>query len=210
MDEGVETYGWQSQDAPASCDYLAPTVIDLLRRLGVRRVCDAGAGNGALAADLLAAGFYVAGADRDLEGVQIARRSHPSIHFYHLAMEHDPGVILAAEGDKFDAVVSTEVVEHLYDPASLPLFAGRLLSDNGHLLVSTPYHGYLKNVALSLLARWDQHHDPLRQGGHIKFWSRDTLTRLLEDNGFGVVAFRGVGRVPWLWKSMIIVAQKRA
>jgi hypothetical protein len=48
----------------------------------------------------------------------------------------------------------------------------------------------------------------LWHGGHIKFWSRATLSQLLRDNGFTVIDFSGVGRVPYLWKSMVLVAQK--
>jgi hypothetical protein len=48
----------------------------------------------------------------------------------------------------------------------------------------------------------------LWHGGHIKFWSRNTLSLLLQESGFEVVAFSGVGRFPYLWKSMVLVARK--
>jgi 2-polyprenyl-6-hydroxyphenyl methylase/3-demethylubiquinone-9 3-methyltransferase len=35
------------------------------------------------------------------------------------------------------------------------------------------------------------------------------LIQLLEENGFKVIGFHGVGRVPYLWKSMVVVAEKR-
>jgi hypothetical protein len=44
--------------------------------------------------------------------------------------------------------------------------------------------------------------------GHIKFWSRKTISQLLNENGFRVVRFIGAGRLPLVWKSMIVVAQK--
>ena len=105
----------------------------------------------------------------------------------------------------FDAVVSTEVIEHLFSPHLLPLSARPMLREGGYLIVSTPYYGYLKNIAISVLGKWDFHHASLWHGGHIKFWSRKTLTRLLEANGFKVTAFHGVGRLPWLWKWMILL-----
>jgi 2-polyprenyl-6-hydroxyphenyl methylase/3-demethylubiquinone-9 3-methyltransferase len=43
----------------------------------------------------------------------------------------------------------------------------------------------------------------------VKFFSRATLTRLLEENSFEVERFRGIGRLPGLWKSMAIVARRR-
>lgn len=105
-------------------------------------------------------------------------------------------------------MVSTEVIEHLFSPHLLPRFAAGVLKPGGWLVISTPYHGYLKNLALSLVDKWDDHHTPLWHGGHIKFWSRATLSRLLEENGFVVEGFSGVGRLPWLWKSMVLVARK--
>ena len=45
--------------------------------------------------------------------------------------------------------------------------------------------------------------------GHIKFWSFKTISKLLEDNGFKVIYKWGCGRVPYIWKSMIVVAEKR-
>ena len=47
----------------------------------------------------------------------------------------------------------------------------------------------------------------IRHGGHIKFWSRRTLSQLLVDKGFRIVTFKGCGRVPYFWKSMVIKAQ---
>jgi hypothetical protein len=87
------------------------------------------------------------------------------------------------------------------------MFARKLLPVGGYLVISTPYHGYLKNIALSIFNKWDKHHTVLWHGGHIKFWSRKTLTQLLQDNGFEVVGFVGAGRFPYLWKSMILVAR---
>ena len=39
---------------------------------------------------------------------------------------------------------------------------------------------------------------------------QDDLSKLLEESGFEVLEFRGVGRVASLWKSMVLVCRKRA
>jgi hypothetical protein len=78
---------------------------------------------------------------------------------------------------------------------------------NGTLILSTPYHGYLKDVALAVSGRFDRHCDPLWDGGHIKFWSKATLGRLLTETGFEVEQWGGAGRLPRFWKSMIVVAR---
>jgi hypothetical protein len=37
--------------------------------------------------------------------------------------------------------------------------------------VSTPYHGYHKNLGLALSGKMDAHFTALWEGGHIKFFS---------------------------------------
>lgn len=209
MTPGVENYGWESSENPCSNEYITPKILEILKSYNVNRVCDLGCGNGALANQLHKADFQVVGVEYDAAGVDLARTLQPEINFYNLGVQDDPQLIIKEEGAFFDAVVSTEVIEHLFSPHLLPIFARGLLLKGGYLVISTPYHGYLKNLALSIFDKWDFHHTPLWHGGHIKFWSRKTLTLLLESNGFEVIGFHGVGRFPWLWKSMILVCQRK-
>jgi 2-polyprenyl-3-methyl-5-hydroxy-6-metoxy-1,4-benzoquinol methylase len=112
--------------------------------------------------------------------------------------------------EPFDLVVSTEVIEHLYAPRAYATAAFQALRPGGRFVCSTPYHGYIKNLALGILNRWDTHMDPLWDGGHIKCWSRQTLSTLLAETGFVKVQFRGVGRVPALWMTMVMSGDKPA
>ena len=203
----LEPYGWKSLE-PSSHKMLSPIINNILKFHNVNHVLDLGSGNGYLAGFLNEKGFSVVGCERDAEGVKISRETYKNIKFYNLGVEDDPSKVLSEE--LFDAVVSTEVIEHLYQPSNLTSFANLVLKKNGILVISTPYHGWFKNVLLSLLNKWDFHHHPNRDGGHIKFWSKKTLTKLLNDRGFNLIEFHGAGRVPFLWKSMVLVAKKSA
>jgi len=109
-------------------------------------------------------------------------------------------------------VLSLEVVEHLFDPRGFAKTAHDLLKPGGILVLSTPYHGYLKNLALALTGKMDAHFTALWDGGHIKFWSKKTLGMLLTEAGFTNLEFHLAGRIPPVAKakakSMIVVARK--
>ena len=203
----VSDYGWNNAQAPESCSYIFPRIMKIIETLQPKRVLDLGAGNGNLVQHIYNSGFEVVGVEYDKNGVEISRELLPQVNFYNYGVQDEPDKLLETESP-FDLVVSTEVIEHLYSPHLLVEYASKVLNPNGYLILSTPYHGYLKNMALSVFNKWDKHFTALWHGGHIKFWSEQTLSKLLIDNGFVVESFSGVGRFPYLWKSMIVVAKK--
>lgn len=148
----------------------------------------------------------IVGIDPSEEGIESARAQYPKARWERIAAVPE---ILELLGSKpFDYVLSVEVVEHVYLPRLWAQACFNALRPGGKMICTTPYHGYLKNLTLSLTDSWDAHIDPLWDGGHIKFWSKKTLTRLLTEAGFIDVSFAGRGRLPWLWKSMVLTAQK--
>ena len=209
-------YGWNEQ-TPHTETYLLAPLQQLLREFVPHperqaspsqrpAVLDLGCGNGALAEELLSWGYDPIGIDPSASGIAQAQRRLPSIPFHQAPA--DPAALAQLQLPAFDAVVSTEVVEHVYSPRQWATAAYASLKPGGVLICSTPYHGYLKNCALALSGKLDAHFTALWDGGHIKFWSRRTLTALLQEAGFQPLAFRGAGRFPWLWKSMLLVARK--
>jgi 2-polyprenyl-3-methyl-5-hydroxy-6-metoxy-1,4-benzoquinol methylase len=200
-------FGW-SEAVPPSHSYLYPTLLSLLDKRKNRKILDIGCGNGAMACRLIDAGFDVYGIDASSEGIAIARRKYMDrFYIQDVTSKTLPDEIKHIQ---FDTIISTEVIEHLYDPRGYLQFCKDILSRNpygGELIISTPYHGYIKNVVLALTGKLDEHFTVLRDGGHIKFFSEKTLTTLLEEFGFQKIQFRGSGRIPWLWKSMFIKAR---
>jgi 2-polyprenyl-3-methyl-5-hydroxy-6-metoxy-1,4-benzoquinol methylase len=166
------------------------------------RVLDIGCGNGCLTAVLADFGWKPIGIDTGAVAVEHARKAYPKIRFEIMGADDQ---LLAALGERpFDIVVSTEVIEHLYAPRALVRTAYAALRPGGRFILSAPYHGYLKSLLIAATGRMDHHFDPLWEGGHIKFFSRATLGRLLAEENFRNLQFRGAGRVPGLWMSMVM------
>lgn len=169
-------------------------------------ILDLGCGNGYFVKYLISQGFNAYGIDASTEGIAIAKQTHPDRFFLQDLSENKLPDELS--NLKFDTVISTEVIEHLYNPFTFIALCKAVLSESrGEIIISTPYHGYAKNLMLSLFNKWDVHTNPVAVGAHIKFWSKATLSRLLTQSGFTVIKFIGCGRYPYLWKSMIIKAK---
>jgi 2-polyprenyl-3-methyl-5-hydroxy-6-metoxy-1,4-benzoquinol methylase len=168
-------------------------------------ILDLGCGNGAIARELLWAGYDVYGVDASETGIAQARAEWPDRFYVHdLSRAVLPHEISAVP---FTTVISTEVIEHLYNPRALLRTARGVLPKGGRLIISTPYHGYLKNLALAISSKLDDHFTVLWDGGHIKFFSRRTLEQMLREIGFLPTRFFGAGRFPRLWKSMLFEAK---
>lgn len=204
MTSAYRDYGWDDRlDEGTACIF--PVLAGMLERDRGKRILDLGCGNGAIASMLIDRGFDVWGVDASASGVANANKRHPGRFFVQDLSE--PNLPEAIASQTFDLAISTEVIEHLYAPRTYLQTIHKVLeARRGDLILSTPYHGYAKNLVLAATNRMDAHFSALWDGGHIKFWSRRTLSQLLEEQGFTVVDFRGVGRVRWLWKSMLVRA----
>jgi 2-polyprenyl-3-methyl-5-hydroxy-6-metoxy-1,4-benzoquinol methylase len=169
-----------------------------------RRAFEIGCGNGATAHFLYELGFSVTGVDPSESGIALAQKAFPEASL-HVGSAYDD---LAAIYGTFPLVISLEVIEHCFHPRRFARTFFSLLEPGGLGILSTPYHGYWKNLALAITGRWDAHLGPLWDGGHIKFFSTATLGALLQEVGFRQISFVRVGRIPPLAKSLIAIAHR--
>lgn len=187
---------------PQSLAWLLPTVLRILPGPPCS-IFEIGCGNGSTAKELIARGYSVQGIDLDRESIAIAKQ-FGDFQCRSIYDDFNPQL-----DGRFDVVLSLEVIEHLTQPREFAAKTKRLLRSDGIAIISTPYHGYIKNLALSLTNHWDRHHNPLWDGGHLKFWSRQTLRTLFAEIDFREIGFYRVGRLPILAKSMIGVYRPR-
>lgn len=204
---GIEGYIYRDDALNASHGYLVPTLDVLIARHASatdKRIFDLGCGNGSVSAHVAQQGYEVVGVDPSSDGIAQANRSYPQLRL-ELGSAYDP---LEEKFGQFPLVYSLEVVEHVYPPRDYARTLAALLQPGGVAIVSTPYHSYLKNLALALSGKMEGHFTALWDHGHIKFWSVATLSELLHEAGLEVIGVERVGRVPTLAKSMILVARK--
>ncbi len=185
--------------------YLLPTVERFLGPPNGRALFEIGFGNGAVSDHLARKGFRVAGIEASRQGLALARASYPHLDCLEQGSVYEP---LIERFGQFSAVVCLEVIEHLYFPRRLAEAAFTLLEPGGVFVISTIYHGYLKNIALAVLGRFDRHVDPLWDHGHIKFFSPRTLSTVLKDAGFVDLTVKRPDLIPQFACSMVACGRK--
>lgn len=211
MSDEVERYYdeyWSaSRPSPLDDPLAAPRLRrlrELLRSLPPRpRVVDMGAGAGDLVATLAADGAEASGFDVSARAVELARRRHPDCEFAVASAEDLPWPV---EPGSVDVVVAFEVIEHLLRPRRLLEGARAALTPGGALALSAPYHGRIKNTALSLAA-FERHFAV--EGDHVRFFTDRSLRQLLVQTGFRVERTFHLGRAPFLWANTMIWARRR-
>lgn len=141
---------------------------EFVRSLGrVDRPLDLGCGDGRLTADLQAA--ELTGADVSPVALGRARRRLPEARLVEL----EPDAPLPFGDGEFDLVLLAETLEHVRDVQLLLSEARRVLRPGGTLAVTTPATRPVMRAP-----------DPLSP--HLRFFTRRSLARLLDELGFDV------------------------
>lgn len=98
-------------------------------------VLDVGCGNGVISRKLGELGFTVRGIDVSDKAIEKARQLNkwPKVNFEVKSAEQ-----LAADGQRYHAVICSEVLEHLNEPSRLLNVIHQILTDDGVLIATVP------------------------------------------------------------------------
>jgi 2-polyprenyl-6-hydroxyphenyl methylase/3-demethylubiquinone-9 3-methyltransferase len=202
-----QTY-WESTDDVSKGDVTTPRrrakLLDVLacNLSPGDAVLDLGCGAGIFTRWIQEAGFQATGVDVAENALERARKNAaPQCQF--LLMGPD-GKIPGAD-EQYHAVWSTEVIEHVLDVSQFLREIHRVLRPKGLVILTTPYHGLLKNL-LIVLRKFDGHFDP--EGPHIRFFDKRGLDRCLRKAGFIPLLWQGIGRIWPLYRTWFVVARK--
>jgi SAM-dependent methyltransferase len=172
-------------------------------------VLDVGCGNGVISRSLGARGFVVKGVDVSEKAIEKARalNTFPNVRFDVVSAEQ-----LVADGQRFHAVICSEVLEHLNDPGKLLRVLHQILHDTGVLIVTVPNGKgprelFVTRPVIALQKKnnwaWRMVSGIKRAFGykgttvqsdaddltHIQFFTRDSLGKLATENAFRIVRF---------------------
>lgn len=111
-------------------------IVNSVQKLGNKaaKILDIGCGNGNISLALGSLGFDVLGIDIDPNSIQLAtsRNSFPNVSFQVLDAD-----AIALE-DAYDAIICSEVLEHLANPVQLSKTIFRILKPGGVLVATVP------------------------------------------------------------------------
>ena len=170
-------------------------------------ILDVGCGNGIISRALGKMGYRVTGIDSSEKTIEVAQSSNnfPNVQFIVVAAGE-----LAPQAGKYAAVICSEVLEHLDDPASLLMILKNSLKDNGILLVTVPngkgprelfvtkpvqYLQKKNNLTWKLVSavkRFLGYSGTTVQSSaddlsHIQFYTYSTLSELARSQGFKII-----------------------
>jgi 2-polyprenyl-6-hydroxyphenyl methylase/3-demethylubiquinone-9 3-methyltransferase len=184
---------------PARLSYLRARVDDAWgcdprarRPLAGKSALDVGCGAGLLAEPLARLGAAVTGIDAAPESIAVARAHAQG---QGLAIDYRAGGIEALAGERFDLVVSMEVIEHVADPGAFVAGLAGALAEDGLLILSTPNRTPLSKLALITIG---EGFGMVPKGTHdwSKFVTPEELAGLLEGAGLTVIDTSGLSFDP--------------
>lgn len=98
--------------------------------------------------------------------------------------------------EKFQAIVATDVLEHLYDPWRTLQQLHGLLAKGGCLVLSLPHVGHNAIIAGLLNGEFDYQPRGLLDKTHLRFFAIKDMQRLFDDAGFKIVEADFVVKTP--------------
>jgi 2-polyprenyl-6-hydroxyphenyl methylase/3-demethylubiquinone-9 3-methyltransferase len=162
------------------------------RPLAGRKALDVGCGAGLLTEPLARLGAQATGLDAAPENIAAARLHAEG---QGLAIDYRTGSVEDLGAERFDLVVSMEVVEHVADPATFIGGLAAALADDGVLILSTPNRTPLSKLALITVGEGFGM-VPKGTHDHAKFLTPEELGALVEQAGLEVVDTTGLSFDP--------------
>lgn len=153
------------------------------------RILELGCGEGdtgALALSEGKAGHYV-GLEIHQPSAQIARTKLSEVHIGNVE-----AMPLPFEAHQFDALIVSEVFEHLVDPWRIARTLGSFVRPGGLILASSPNISHYKVILHLMRGAWDLEDSGVMDRTHLRWFTPKTYSELCEQANFEVVRLQPV------------------
>jgi SAM-dependent methyltransferase len=123
----------------------------------------------------------IVGVELDAEAAQLA-----AVHAERVLVGDAEELDLEAElgGERFDAILFADVLEHLRDPAALLRRVRQFVAEGGVVIASVPNIAHA-SVRLALLSgSFRYREEGLLDVGHLRFFTREGIQDLFESSGY--------------------------
>lgn len=99
--------------------------------------------------------------------------------------------------EKYDLIILGDILEHLIDPLELLKKVCQYLSENGQIIISTPnVRNWRLLFELIVKGEWKYRESGLLDSTHLRFFTKKSLQRLIEEAGFKVIKYSCRLRLP--------------
>ncbi|HAS39971.1 MAG TPA: hypothetical protein DCS93_05800 [Microscillaceae bacterium] len=179
------------------------------------KILDVGCGNGNMSLALGASGCEVLGVDISPKAIFYAQKRNPYPNVFFAVKDVNT---LIADGKKYDAIVCSEVLEHLQHPEKLLQEIRKLLTTNGVLVVTVPNGKGPRERLVTRPVQWLHTHRPklwsllsrvkaklgyqntttqslAEDLHHIQFFSKKALRKLAKNEGFEINTWKAANFV---------------
>lgn len=166
-----------------------------LHMVGVgKRVLELGSGPGSVTRLLKENQCHITALEIDTQAIEIVSQYCEKVYSCDLNDPAWPDKL--SVGDKFDAIVATDVLEHLYDPWTTLKKLQPLLADNGCVVISLPHAGHNAIIACLLNGDFEYQSRGLLDKTHIRFFALKNIQRLFNDAGLKIIEASFVIKTP--------------
>ena len=159
-----------------------------------RTILDVGCGEGGFGSAVKTKfpGVEIWGIEPDMQSAEKAENSLDGVINAPFGNELD-----LLQGKKFDCIVFNDVLEHLPNPEIALQHSKKYLNPSGIILASIPnilYYPVIREVLVTQDWRYQDH--GTLDNTHLRFYTRKSIVRLFQENGYEVCTVKGINPGP--------------
>jgi len=145
-------------------------------------ILDVGCGYG-----LLLNHLSTKGKNLNLTGIENSKHAYDNritnSNILNINLTDFDSVSFSLSAEKFDVIIFSDVLEHLYDPVATIIFYKKFLKPNGCIIITVPNIANIYSRLLLFFGLFSYCETGVMDKTHIRFFTLSSLNKLLVDSG---------------------------